>query len=48
MKKDEMRPRPEQRLAKLGRQVGRDAPRREEFGVQEYAASQTRNPQNIR
>jgi len=48
VKKDEMRHWSEHRLAKLGREVGRNAPRREELGVEEYAAGQMRNPQHIR
>ena len=45
--KDEMGCRAQHRLAKLGREVGCDAPRRKELGVREYAASQVRDPQDV-
>ena len=38
---------PESRRAMLGPDAHRHAPRREEVGVQEYAAGQMRHPQDI-
>jgi hypothetical protein len=38
---------PEKRRAVLGRDAGRDTPRREELGVQENAACQMRHPQDV-
>ena len=38
---------PESRRAMLGRDARRDAPRREEVGVQEHAAGQMRHPQDV-
>ena len=38
---------PESRRAMLGRDARRDAPRREELGVQEHAAGQMRHPQDV-
>ncbi len=45
---DQVGRRPESRRAMLGRDARRDAPRREEVGVQEHAAGQMRHPQDVR
>ena len=44
---DQVGCRPESRRAMLGRDARRDAPRREEIGVQEHAAGQMRHPQDV-
>ena len=44
---DQVGRRPERRRAMLGRDARRDAPRREELGVQKHAAGQVRHPQDV-
>jgi len=44
---DQVGSRSESRRAMLGRDPRRDAPRREELGVQEHAAGQMRHPQDV-
>ncbi len=44
---DQMGCRPQSRRTMLGRDARRDAPRREELGVQEHAAGQMRHPQDV-
>jgi len=44
---DQMGRRPQRRRTMLGRDARRDAPRREELGVQEHAAGQVRHSQDV-
>ena len=45
--KNQVGRRPESRRAMFGRDARRDAPWREEIGVQEHAAGQMRHPQDV-
>ena len=44
---DQVGRRPEHRRAMLGAEARRNAPRREELGVQEHPAGQLRHPQDV-